>query len=126
MCHLYRHTKKKKKVRKKTQCAVSLSRVKLEEIIGEYKTNKFTLKRPNSQTLLKVSPPVLPAASEQKSGIKEKRKKAASFQTVSQLHKVTGQDQPRTHRGSRTDPDVSTAELRDVEGVARRAGDGGS
>lgn len=69
-----------------------------------------------------ISPPAFPAASEHKSGIKEKRKKAASFQTVSQVHKVTDQEPPRVLR----DPDVSTAELRDAEGVARRAGDGGS
>lgn len=46
---------------------------------------------PSSPILLTISPP---AASEQRSGIKEKRKKAASFQTVSQLHKVKDQEAP--------------------------------
>lgn len=51
----------------------------------------MNLHRSNSITLLIVSPLGLHTA-EQKSGIKEKRKKAASFQTVSQLHKVTDQE----------------------------------
>lgn len=42
-----------------------------------------------------------PAASDHRAGTKEKRKKAASFQTVSQLHKVRGGGQMR---GSKVDP----------------------
>lgn len=36
----------------------------------------------------RVTGPLSPLAEPPKSGVKEKRKKAASFQTVSQLHKV--------------------------------------